>query len=530
MAVIDTSVPASAAVIVVGAGSAGCVLARRLVDAGVEVVLIEAGGEDSNPAIHDPTRYFEMEGAAEDWCYASTAQSNLGNRAIAHPRGKVLGGTSCLNGMIFARGHRSDFDTWAYLGNDGWAYKDVLLLFKRVEDFDGGASAYRGVGGPLHIKSRYELHPLVGDMLTAAEQAGVASNPDYNGERLEGVAPMQFNIKAGERHNAWRAFVEPVGAASNLTVVTGAHVQRLLLDAGRCSGVEFVRDGAVERVHAELEVVVCAGAFDSPKLLILSGIGPAGELRRLGIDAVVDLPGVGQGLQDHVFSPLVYAATRAVPPPIAGVLPFHGMMFWHSRSGLLGPDLQSLLGPLPYYPEGFEGPANGFTLTSMLTRPASRGTVRLASADPSAPPVIDPAYASCAADIEAIASGFELLREIATQSALAEWRGEELCPGADVTTGAELRAYVRATLSTIYHPTSTCSMGIDELSVVDPTLCVYGVQNLRIADASVMPLITSANTQAPTMMIAERAAELVLAAIGATKASQLAISGDPINR
>jgi choline dehydrogenase len=522
MPVINGAVPASAEVIIVGAGSAGCVLARRLVDAGVDVVLIEAGGEDSNPAIHDPTRYFEMEGAAEDWCYASTPQSELGDREIAHPRGKVLGGTSCLNGMIFARGHPSDFDTWAYLGNDGWAYDDVLPLFKRVEDFDAGASPYRGVGGPLRIMSRYEPHPLVGSMLTAAEQAGVERNPDYNGERLEGVAPMQFNIKAGKRHNAWRAFAAPVAAAANLTVVTGARVQRLLLDGDRCSGVEFVRQGAVERIHAELEVVVCAGAFDSPKLLMLSGIGPARELRRVGIDAAVDLPGVGQGLQDHVFSPLVYAATRTVPPPIAGVLPFHGMMFWPSRPGLPGPDLQSLFGPLPYYPAGFGGPGNGFTLTSMLTRPASRGTVRLASADATAPPVIDPAYASCGADVEAIASGFELLREIATQPALADWRGEEVCPGPHLTSGAELRAYVRATLSTIYHPTSTCRMGIDELSVVDPTLRVSGVTNLRIADASVMPLITSANTQAPTMMVAERAAELVLAAHGETSSGELA--------
>lgn len=517
--------PAGAEVIVVGAGSAGCALARRLVDAGVDVLLLEAGGVDDNPAIHDPLRSFEVLGGPEDWGYMSVSQDGLGGRRIAHPRGKVLGGTSCLNGMIWVRGHRSDFDTWAYLGNAGWGYDDVLPLFKRLENFDGGASEYRGAGGPLHVLSRYEPHPLVADLLRAAEQGGVAPNPDCNAETLDGSAPIQFTIKDGERHNTWRAFLEPVAGAENLTVLTGCQVRRLLFDGPRCTGLELIHDGKVEQIRAEHEVLVCAGAFDSPKLLMLSGIGPAGELARHGIDTVVDLPGVGENLQDHVFAPLVYSASKAIPPAVPGVMQFHGQMFWRSRSGLPGPDLQALLGHLPHYPEGRTGPAEGFTLTSMLTRPASRGTVRLASADASAAPVIDPAYARCQVDVDAMVSGLELLREIGAQDALDGWRDAELYPGESVRKHDALRTYVRASLSTIYHPAGTCKMGVDELAVVDPSLAVYGIEGLRVADASVMPLITSANTNAPTIMIGERAAHNVLDTLGAGRSSALVGSG-----
>ena len=502
------SVPASAEVVIVGAGPGGCVLARRLVDAGVGVLLIEAGGLDTNPDIFDPTRLFEMIGAPEDRAYKTVPQRHLDDREIEQPRGKVLGGTSAINGMIYARGQRADYDTWAYLGNAGWRYEDVLPLFKGIEDFDGGESDYRSVGGPLHVHSRYEPHPVVARMIEAATEAGIPRNPDYNAERLEGVSQIQFMVKDLQRHTAWRAFLTPVLDNPNLSVLTGCDVLRLLFEGDGCSGLELARDGALHRVSAEQQVVACAGAFDSPKLLMLSGIGPAEHLRSHGIEVRVDLPGVGENLQDHIYSPLIFEPTREIPPWIAGVNPFHGQIFSRSRSGLPAPDSQALLGHLPMVPGR---PEHLLLLTAMFTRPASRGTVRLASADPADPPVIDPAFLSAAADADALIAGLRLLREVAAQSALDGWRGAEVTPGPDVSSDADLRAFVRQTCSTIYHPACTCKMGVDELAVVDPALRVHGVHDLRVVDASVMPLITTANTQVPTMMIAERAAAEILA-------------------
>ena len=368
-------------VVIVGAGSAGCVVARRLVDAGVDVLLLEAGGVDDNPAIHDPLRSFEVLGGPEDWGYMSVSQDGLGGRRIALPRGKVLGGSSCLNGMIWVRGHRSDFDTWAYVGNAGWGYDDVLPLFKRLENFDGGASEYRGAGGPLHVLSRYEPHPCSRRPSRAAEQGGVPPNPDCNAETLDGVGADPVHDQ-GRRAPQHLAGVPRAGrGAANLTVLTGCHVRRLLFDGPRCVGLELVHDGKVEQIRAEHEVLVCAGVFDSPKLLMLSGIGPADELARHGIDVVVDLPGVGENLQDHVFAPARVRASKAIPPAVPGVMQFHGQMFWRSRSGLPGPTSRRCSCHLPLYPDGRTGPRRGYP-TSMLSRPASRGTVRLASADP----------------------------------------------------------------------------------------------------------------------------------------------------
>jgi len=515
---LEESLPASAEVIIIGAGPGGCVLARRLVDAGVDVLLIEAGGPDTNPNIHDPTRLFDMIGAPEDRAYSTVPQRHLEGRQVEQPRGKVLGGTSAINGMIYARGSHGDYDTWAYLGNAGWRYEDVLPLFKRIEDFDGGASEYRAEGGPLHVHSRYEPHPVVAGMIEAAREAGIVHNADYNAERLDGVSQIQFMVKDLKRHTAWRAFLAPVLDDPNLSVLTGCEVLRLRFDGSTCCGVELAHDGALHTVSAEQQVVVCAGAFDSPKLLMLSGIGPAGHLRGHGIEVRVDLPGVGENLQDHVYSPLIFQPTREIPPWIAGVNPFHGQLFTRSRPGLPGPDSQSLLGHLPMVPGR---PEHLLLMTAMLTRPASRGTVRLASGDPADPPVIDPAYLSAAADVDAVVAGLRMLREVAAASALDPWRGAEVTPGPELSGATELRAFVRQTCGTIYHPACSCKMGIDELAVVDPALRVYGVERLRIVDASVMPLITTANTQVPTMMIAERAAAEMLAELRAPELAGL---------
>jgi choline dehydrogenase len=468
----------------------------------------------STRAIHDPARLFELWDSEQDWGYRTLPQAACAGRELHWPRGKVLGGSSALNGMIYARGHRSDYDAWAALGNAGWGYDDVLPLFKRSEDFDGGASAYHGAGGPLHVLSRYEPHPVNAAVVAAAQEAGIAFNDDYNGESLDGVAFCQLNVKDGLRHSSAAAFLRPVADAANLDVLTGARAQRLLFEGGRCTGVEVFREGAHAQIRAAAEVVVCAGTVESPKLLLLSGIGSADELGRLGIDVVADVPGVGRNLHDHVLSPVIYAASRAVPPALPGLQQLHSQLFWRSRSGLPGPDVQPLFFHLPLYLEGMEGPPDGYTLMAGIIRPASRGSLRLASADPAAPPLIDPAYLSSDTDTEALVAAVGLCREIGLQGALSGWRGSELYPGPDVQTAQELRDYVGRTAITYHHQAGTCKMGVDEHAVVDPELRVRGVEGLRVADASVMPFVSSGNTHAPVTMIGERAADLVGEALG----------------
>ncbi|MDX6572097.1 MAG: choline dehydrogenase [Gaiellales bacterium] len=502
--------PAVADVIVVGSGSGGAVVARRLVDAGASVTLLEAGESDHNPAIHEPSRLFELWDSEQDWGYRTVPQASCAGRELHWPRGRVLGGSSALNGMIYARGHRSDYDAWAYVGNAGWSYEDVLPLFKRSEDFDLGASAYHGTGGPLHVRSRYEPHPLNAAVVAAAQEAGIAFNEDYNGETLDGVSFCALNVKDGVRQSSATAFLAPIAAAPNLTVLTGTHARRLLFEGDRCSGVEVARDGVVSELRAEREVVVCAGTMESPKLLLLSGIGPAEELAALGIQVRADLPGVGRNLHDHLLSPVIYGSARPMPPALAGLQQLHSHLFWRSRPGLPGPDVQPLFFHLPLYLEGMEGPPDGYTLMAGIIRPASRGSLRLASADPAAAPLIDPAALSCDADTGALISALELCREIGAQTSLSEWRGAELYPGPGVKSRQELAEYARRTAITYHHQVGTCKMGVDAAAVVDPQLRVRGIEGLRVADASVMPFVCSGNTHAATVMIGERAAELVL--------------------
>jgi choline dehydrogenase len=507
-------------VVVVGSGSGGAVVVRRLVDAGASVLLLEAGGSDMNPMIQVPSRVLELWGTEQDWDYTTVPQTACDGRVLHWPRGKVLGGSSSLNGMIYVRGHRSDYDTWAYLGNAGWGYEDVLPLFKRSEDFDRGESRYHGIGGPMRVLTRYAPHPLLAACVAASQEAGIPLNDDYNGEAIEGVAFCQLTIRDGVRLNTNGAFLDPVRDEPNLTILTHALATRLVFESGRCTGVDFVQEGSVRHAHARHEVVVCAGTLESPKLLLLSGIGPAQDLAPLGIDIRVDLPGVGQNLHDHVLSPLVYSSSRAVPPPLDGLTQLHAHLFWHTRSGLPAPDQQPLFFHMPLYPEGYEGPPDGFTLLSGAIRPASRGSLRLASADPSVRPVVDPAYLGRAVDLDAMVAGVELCREIARQDALGDWRGDEIAPGPAVRTTDDVRAYVRRTAITYHHQVGTCKMGVDELAVVDPELRVYGVEGLRVADASVMPFVTSGNTHAPVVMIGERAADLVAAGLGVTRAEE----------
>ena len=495
-------------VIVIGSGSAGAVIARRLVDAGVNVCVVEAGGLDESAAIHDPGRLWELWGGPEDWAYRTIPQPGCNGRELDIPRGKVLGGSSCLNAVIYIRGHRSDYDGWAASGCEGWGYEDVLPLFKRSEDFSRGASEYHGAGGLLRVAADYEPHPLHAAAVAAAQEVGVPYNDDHNGPTQDGVGYCHLMVKDNVRQSQAVAFLRPVMDAPNLTVLTGTRARKLLFEGGRCVGVET----NAGELRAEGEVVVCAGAIESPKLLMLSGIGPAAELARAGVDVAVDLPGVGENLHDHLLSPIVCSSSRPMPPVVPGTTPLHAHLFARSRADLPAPDTQPLVFHVPAYLPGMEGPPDGFTLMAGMIRPQSRGRLSLASADPDAPPVIDPAYLAEEADLDALHWSFEQMREISRAGALADWLAEELYPGPAVTSPEDVRNYVRDTAVTYHHPVGTCKMGVDELAVVDPQLRVRGIDGLRVADASVMPTVPGGNTHAPVTMIGERAADLVQSA------------------
>ncbi len=499
-------------VIVVGAGSAGCALTRRLIDAGVSVLLLEAGGPDDSPAIHDPARFHELWLAPEDWAYYTTPQAAAADRSLHWPRGKVLGGSSCLNGLIHVRGARTDYDEWVRLGAEGWGWDDVLPAFVRMEDFDGGSSAVHGSGGPLHILSDYELAPLHESIMAAAQEIGIAHNPDYNAGVLDGVAQMQLTIRDGQRDSAAVAYLRPVLDAANLRVVTGAHAHRLLLEGTRCVGVEFAHDADLHRAQAGLEVVVSAGAIESPALLLRSGIGPAGDLRALGIDVAADLPGVGENLHDHLLSPSIWSAEKEIVPFEQGLSPIQTHLWWRSRSDLPGPDTQPIHFSVPLYEPWMEGPPNAFTLLGGMVRPQSRGTIRLSGPGVGDPLVIDPQILSAEADLVALEASLAQVREMGTAPALGAWGARELYPGPEVTGAAEVRDYVRRTAISYHHQVGTCKMGVDAEAVVDPRLRVHGIEALRVADASVMPAVTSGNTNAPSLMIGERAADFIAAA------------------
>jgi choline dehydrogenase len=507
-------------VIVVGAGSAGCALTRRLIDGGANVLLLEAGGADESPAIHDPARFHELWLAPEDWGYYTVPQAQAADRALHWPRGKVLGGSSCLNGLIHVRGARTDYEEWVRLGAEGWGWDDVLPAFVRMEDFDGGPSELHGSGGPVRIMSRYPLAPVHEAFIAAAQEIGVGHNPDYNTGVLDGVAQMQLTIRDGRRDSAAAAYLRPVIDAPNLRVLTGAHAQRLLLVRTRCTGVEFVHEGDLHRAWAAAEVVVSAGAIESPALLLRSGIGPGAELRALGIEVAADLPGVGRNLHDHLLSPSIWSAEKEIIPFTEGLSPIQTHLWWRSRPDLPGPDTQPIHFSVPLYEPWMEGPPNAFTLLGGMVRPQSRGTIRLSGPSAGDPLLIDPQILSAEADLVALEASLAQVRAMGTAPALQEWGARELYPGPDVTSPAQVRDYVRRTAISYHHQVGTCKMGLDPDAVVDARLRVHGLEGLRVADASVMPAITSGNTNAPSLMIGERAADFVAAAAAAHSAAR----------
>ncbi|HUB76075.1 MAG TPA: GMC family oxidoreductase N-terminal domain-containing protein [Solirubrobacteraceae bacterium] len=491
-------------VIVVGAGSAGAAVARRLVDRGdLSVLLLEAGDDDTNPAIRDPGRSHELWHAAEDWDYLTVPQPHAAGRRLHWPRGRVVGGSSALNGMVWARGAPADYDGWRAGGCAGWGWEDVLPLFIEIEDYDGGASPVHGTGGPVHVSTLHEPAPVHRAIIDAAVEAGIPFNPDYNSGTLDGVSVTQLSVKDGERHGSSAAYLREVRESQRLRLLTGAQAERVLLSGGHASGVEWVRDGQRESARADVEVILCAGAIGSPELLLRSGVGPAPEIGRHGIELAQELPGVGQNLHDHLLAPLVFSAEREIEATPPGLPQLQSHLFWRSRPDLPAPDMQPAHFDVPLYEEWMEGPANGFTLLAGMVRPASRGTLRLSGPHAGDRPLLDPQTLSEPSDHAVLVAAIELCREVGRAPALAAgWGARELYPGPE----ADLGDYARRAAITYHHQVGTCRMGEDAGAVVDSRLRVRGIERLRVADASVMPSVTCANTNAPTIMIAERAA------------------------
>ena len=504
-------------VVVVGAGSAGCVIARRLVDRGdCRVLLLESGGPDERPAIHD-TDIGSMTSLWSDpataWPHVTVAQHGLDGRTVQIPQGRVLGGGSSVNAMMFVRGNRRDFDHWHRLGNDGWSYRDVLPYFRRCEDFVDGADEYRGVDGPLTVVHYERASDASRAFAAAAVELGYRRPGfDYNGAQQEN-GPFFYQStrsKDNQRSSTATAYLRPVLAHPGLTVRTGAQVTRVLLDGLSAVGVEYIVDGTLHRVRADAQVVVTAGALTTPQLLMLSGIGPAAYLSGHGIATTVDLPGVGQNLQDHLLFGVGYESRRELPPP--ALLAEAGMFLYTGPAPeIASPDLQFFFGPIQFVADEYRVDGPGFTFAPILTQPRSRGTVGLRSGDPTDLPVIDPHYLEDDADLDVLVRGIELSRELVNTRAFDGLRGRELAPGDAVSNRAGLARYVRANASTVWHPVGTCRMGSDGDAVVDDRLRVHGVSRLRVADASIMPTITCGNTNAATIMIAERAADLIAA-------------------
>ncbi len=495
--------------VIVGAGSSGCVIAARLTeDASARVLLIEAGGADVNPDIHVPANAWNVWMTRDDWAYTTVPQGAAAGRSLYLPRGKVLGGSSSLNAMIYIRGNRADYDTWAYLGNPGWAYDDVLPAFKKSEDYHGGANAFHGSGGPLTV-SKIEPSPLTQAFVDAARSVGIERNDDFAGANPLGVGTCDLTVRDGRRWSTAAAFLRPALARPNLTLLHAARAHRLLFEGARCTGVSFERDGAVHDVRADAEVIVCAGAIASPQLLLLSGIGDADALRRLDIPCRASLPGVGRNLQDHLLTFVIHEAAQPLPPPRNNLLEAH--FFAKSDPGLPGPDHQPLfMNQAPPLPT-IDIPPNSYALAPGIIRPASRGELRLTANDPDAPLHIDPGYLRCDADVRALVHSLERSIEIMSAPALSAWRKRSVSPVASSRAG--LTAYVRETCETYHHQAGTCKMGIDAESVVDPRLRVHGIDGLRVADASIMPNVVSGNTNAPSIMIGEKAAEFVRSAM-----------------
>lgn len=514
--------------IIIGAGTAGCVLASRLSEDGhTKVLLLEAGGQDKRKEIRVPLAFSKLFRTDIDWNYSTEPETQLANRRLYWPRGRVIGGSSSMNAMIYIRGNPTDYDHWRNLGNPGWGFLDVLPYFKRAENQNRGDSEYHGVGGPLDVCDLRTKHPLSHTFVAAAKEVAFAYNEDFNGASQEGAGFYQVTQRRGRRWSAADAYLRPACHRNNLTLETRAHASKIFFEKGRALGVRYFQDGTLKEADAAREIILTGGAINSPQLLMLSGIGPADSLRMLGINVVADLPGVGQNLQDHLVMVVEYECKKPITletaenvfsylrflilgkGPLTSNVAEAGV-FTKTRNDARAPDLQILFGPCYYQKHGFEPPAgHRYSIGPTLIAPRSRGMISLRSRNPLAPPIICPKYLSDVADMRVLVEGVKISRRIGQAQAFAPYRGAETHPGPSVSTDEEIAWSVRTTAETLYHPVGTCKMGTDAMAVLDPRLRVRGVEGLRIADASVMPEIIAGNTNAPVMMIAEKAADLI---------------------
>ncbi len=529
--------------IIIGAGSAGCVLANRLsADPGNRVLLLEAGGRDRNPLFRLPMLMGKLfQSGVYNWHYHTEPEPHLNGRSLYWPRGKVLGGSSTINGMIYVRGNRHDYDRWSQMGLPGWSYDDVLPAFRRSEGHIQRNGDFHGSEGELTVCRARGSNPLHEIFINAGVEAGHPANDDFNGEGQEGFGRFDFTIKDGKRWSTSRAFLQPVLDRKNLTVETGALTKRIVVENERAVGVEYLQDGETKTAHADREIVVSAGTVNSPQVLLLSGIGPADEVAAHGITPVHDLPGVGKNLQDHVDCVMSWECAKPVTlysdlradklawsmvegmmfgRGIVTTFPYEGGAFLKSDDRLEAPDIQlhfmpalektaNLHFPNPFKRKDATESDHGFTMRVGPVNPESRGEITLRSANPSDAPRIQANYLQSDFDLRTMIAGIRMTREVIAQKSFDPYRGKELAPGPEAASDADLEAWLRETAMTTFHPVGTCKMGTDPNAVVDARLKVRGIEGLRVADASIMPIISSGNTNAPAIMIGEKAAEFM---------------------
>ena len=511
---MSESVRAEFDYVVIGGGSAGCVLAARLSeDPDLRVLLLESGSAEVHPLMVSPPAWPELWGSAVDYAYLTEPQEGLDGPVMSWPRGHALGGSSAINGMVHLRGHRNDYDQWAKeFGAAGWSFDDVLPYFKKSESVPGTDPELRGQHGPMRPSLARTPNPLSEAFVAAAVAAGFPLSADLNGGQAEGAGLNDLAIVDGQRQSAADAYLRPLAPRPNLTLSTTSRATQLLLDGDRCVGVRYRRGGQAFEARAEREVVLSAGAVDSPRLLLLSGIGPADELRGVGVPVRHELPGVGRNLHDHPLTSVVYESRQPLVPGVNNLA--EASLSWRGDPSLPGPNMQIMFVHVPYHLPSLQTPPDSFSFL-VTTVPDSRGSIRLRDADPATPPLIDPGCYSMDADMDRMVAGLGVAREIARQAPFDAWRGAEVLPGAAAAERDELVSYLRRATAGYFHPVGSCAMGTGPDAVVTPELRVRDLRNLRVADAS-MPRVPSVNTNVAATMIGERAADLLLADHGRT--------------